>query len=125
MLEEVCLLRKRMAAVGEGVERGRVIFAYIPGHEGCVPNAIADAVAKAHLHEPVARNTVNSAALASRAKISQDGVFTGELGHVEVPDRGAYHEAGVAMQRWVVDMLMQQTTRGLLGGWTPPTYGPT
>ena len=108
------MLRRRLAAVGDAERQGRVIFAYVPGHEGCVPNAVADAVAKAHLGAPPARGAVNAAAMASTTRILQDAVAAN--GRLEVEDRGTYTEVGEAVQAWVVRKLHSTTTRGILCG---------
>ena len=48
MLEEICNIREEMAREG-----GRVILVWVPGHRGVAPNAYADAIAKAYLHDEV------------------------------------------------------------------------
>ena len=42
MIEAICNTRK---------ELGRVVFMWVPGHGGCAPNSVADAIAKAHIDE--------------------------------------------------------------------------
>ena len=42
MIEAICNARKVL---------GRVVFMWVPGHGGCAPNSVADAIAKAHIDE--------------------------------------------------------------------------
>ena len=64
MLEAICAIRARL---------GRVVFMWVPAHEGVTPNSYADAAAKAHLQARVVAADVT--AVVAREVRSRDVVW--------------------------------------------------
>ena len=102
MVEAICALRARL---------GCVLFVWTPGHSGVCHNEVADAVAKAHLGQPVDSDVTQRVASGVRTRdclyeISSDyadGVWS-------LADRRCFRLGRRCLSRWVQAELLGRTS---------------
>ena len=102
MVEAICALRARL---------GCVLFVWTPGHSGVCHNEVADAVAKAHLGQPVDSDVTQRVASGVRTRdclyeISSeyaDGMWS-------LADRRCFRLGRRCLSRWVQAELLGRTS---------------
>ena len=101
MIEAICALRAQL---------GCVLFVWTPGHSGVCHNEMADAVAKAHLGQPVEADVTRGIAGGVRTR---DCLYEVTSDYAEgvwsLADRRCFRLARRCLSRWVQAKLLSRT----------------